>query len=297
MKLKRYPDLLGISVTDRCNHNCDFCLRNMYISNGVLDQLRDMSIDEAKIIADKIAGKIKIINLSAGYGESFLNKNIKEIVDIFSKKGIKVLMYSNGKILINQPTYLFNVKFNILVISINKNSYSDKLLDIIKNLPKTVKKKIIFSILIDYEKNDYTYLLKIANYSEKHQIKVEYHWQFRYTDKITMDKKTSQIYNYLRHKKYKYVALPNYEYSKKILCKDPFKSLYLTKDGYLRDCCVFYESNKMYNIFKCDLKDMWNNDFLNNIRKQFNRGNYPLKCKNCPIGFGNVYAKRGDIDE
>ena len=53
---------------------------------------------------------------------------------------------SNGKILIDNPTYLFKVKFDILVISINKSSYADKLLGIIEKLPKRVKKKIIFSV-------------------------------------------------------------------------------------------------------------------------------------------------------
>lgn len=297
MRHKKYPNLIGIPITDRCNQNCDFCLRASYIKKGMLNPSDDMSISQAKILADKIKGKVKMINLSAGYGETLLNKDVKEIVDVFKNAGIQVLIYSNGKILLQKPSCFFDVNFDMLVISVNKINYINELLDIIEKLPRTIKDKIIFSVLIDYHNNDFEYLVNLAEYSEKNSIRIEYHWQFKYNEETKQKKDVFDIYNYLISKNYSYIILPNPKYSDSILCDDPFKSMYFTKEGNLRGCCIFYESTKKYNVFDHDLEEIWDSNYLNTIRKQFIDGSYPTNCENCPIGFGNIYLKGCDVNE
>lgn len=77
---------LGIGLTNRCNLNCPHCYsRNMEKS--------ELSLEDVEKIL-KIFPNLKKVNF--GTGESILNRNFREIIDLLRKKNIQMALTTNG---------------------------------------------------------------------------------------------------------------------------------------------------------------------------------------------------------
>ena len=285
LQKSKWPILVGIPVTNKCNESCSFCLRGK-IEQKALKIGEDLSVEKFRQICDKISGKAAWINISAGYGESLLHPDINRLVDTAQSNHLKVLCYTNGKI-IEQSMDIIR-KVDKCVISVNQNSFKDTILEEIEKLSPKEREGIIFSLLVNLEENTMIFMEKIMKFCIKNRVLLELHWMFNLTGCI--EKPIIIMKDELQYIKQNFLSntihMPSLTAYSFIHCQDPWRSLYFDKEGYLRKCCIFYDSIKEYNIFQDNLEDIWNSKQLEAQRKFFLEGNHYDLCKGCPGGFG-----------
>jgi MoaA/NifB/PqqE/SkfB family radical SAM enzyme len=105
-----YPTIttIGVGLTNRCNLNCDHCYSRKMAE-------RSFSLDDAKKILSAFPF-LKSVNF--GTGESILNNQFEEIVDLFQSKGVKLAITSNG-LSVNKMKEETLVKFDDVDVSID----------------------------------------------------------------------------------------------------------------------------------------------------------------------------------
>ena len=124
-RYKRHINYLRISVTDRCNLKCDYCMPHKAIKH--LKQELLLSVDEIAAIAGE-AAKLGISKIRLTGGEPLMRKDIVGIVrGIAAVKGINDLsMTTNGTRLKGLAAPLAEAglkRINISLDTINKEQY------------------------------------------------------------------------------------------------------------------------------------------------------------------------------
>ena len=71
--------------------------------------------------------------------------------------------------------------------------------------------------------------------------------------------------------------------TKKLPCSYPFKSVIVTKEGYLTACCLDFQNYLAYaDLNKISLKEAWHNKIITEFRKkQLNQDVGATICSNC----------------
>ena len=115
-----------VEITNVCNLNCSFCPKNSRAK-------RFMSTEEFDLITNEISPLTNTICLHL-MGEPLLHPNLKEILEISSKKNLGVYLTTNGT-LIKQNLELLKLGF-IKKISVSLHSYeaNDNLVSLDKYL-------------------------------------------------------------------------------------------------------------------------------------------------------------------
>lgn len=91
-----YPHKVNFDITYKCNLSCRHCY--YYSNNFKQKRSKDPSLSKVKKIIDKIdEAHIKIIHFLGG--EPFMRKDIFEIIEYARKKGLKVVVNTNGTLL------------------------------------------------------------------------------------------------------------------------------------------------------------------------------------------------------
>ncbi len=280
-ELPDYPILVGIPVTNKCNSDCSYCLRQN-IPSRFLKVKEDLSIDHVKYLASVLRGKVPYINISAGYGECLLHPNIESIISLLSDANIKIIGYTNGKETEKLKAYASG--FSRCVISTSKQNFDSRLVDCLCKISNT--DNLYVSLIIDLPENDLPFLESVCSFCLQRGITVEFHWLFNYNN--IKRKPTSLALSEMAHIKERYHNVfmePTITYNT-IHCSDPWRALYFTKEGFLRRCCIFYDCCTKYNIFKDELESIWHSDYICQARRSFKVNKSFDFCSGCPIGFG-----------
>ena len=93
---KEYPEALQIEVTNRCNFNCQMCIRRVWNAKPM-----DLNMDLYKRIAKSAFPHIKRLILY-GLGEPLINPNIIEMIRVARERMPKdgeIMMSTNGSLL------------------------------------------------------------------------------------------------------------------------------------------------------------------------------------------------------
>lgn len=112
---RSHPEEIMIELTTRCNYNCIYCFRRNLINEreGTMDaELALKIIDEAAITG------VKRISFS-GWGEPLLHPDALEILRHAKKKGLEVLLNTNGYFLKEKIEELFSIRVDRIVVSID----------------------------------------------------------------------------------------------------------------------------------------------------------------------------------
>ncbi|MEM1587302.1 MAG: radical SAM protein [Candidatus Bathyarchaeia archaeon] len=118
-----YPEALQIEVTNRCNFNCQICIRRVWNA-----ELRDLNLDLYKKIAKSMFQHLKRLILY-GFGEPLLNPNFIKILKIAREnlpKDSEIIVSTNGSMLNS------NLSEKIVNIGVNNISFSIETTDAIK---------------------------------------------------------------------------------------------------------------------------------------------------------------------
>ncbi len=303
--VKNKPVIAQIEPTSECNLRCEMCVReNIGVPIGT------MSLENFKKILDKLDCLFKL-HLS-GQGEPFLNKEIFEMIRYANKKGIIVYFATNGTCLTKEVIdKICSVEIGEIGISIDspkkevyerirKGAKFEKVLENVKNLVYELKKrnkKTIVSIAavilkdnldetsefvllakkLGVEKIGFQTIQKKEDYLDKYDSKAKLqalsNLNEKLKDKISETKKIAK----------KNGITIIFDEEKSPGCVWPWRSIYITWNGYVTPCCKILDYRMPYfgNILKEDFWKIWNGKNYQIFRKLLRERKAPAGCRGC----------------
>ncbi|MBS3075015.1 radical SAM protein [Candidatus Pacearchaeota archaeon] len=299
------PVVAQIEPTSECNLDCEMCIREKI---GV--PIGSLSFEDFKKILDKLDCLFKI-HLS-GQGEPFLNKEIFQMIEYANNRGILINLSSNGTLLTNNiidkicDTNIGEIAVSL--DSVNKKNYEkirkgakfEKVLENIRKLNLELKKRnkeTILSLSIVIMKKNIKELPEFISLANNLGVK-----------KLIfqgLQEKQDYVEKYNPNAKQESVSELNHEIKEavrnaKILAKNhgitiifdeektfgciwPWRSIYITWNGYVTPCCKILNYRKpcFGNILKEDFWKIWNGENYQSYRKLLRERKAPLACNGC----------------
>ena len=211
-----------LEITNGCNLNCDFCIKNQR-------KLTNISYEDYQMIIDKIKRKTKELYLHV-LGEPLMHKDINKFIDYAKDNDLIVNITTNG--------YLIKVikdNHNLGRLNISLHSYHpryhksiDDYLNDIFEVIDNLRDKTFVSLRL-WVRGEYTeYILKYIN--------------DRYHKNITLEdnKKTKIVSNLIIDTFHEFIwpDLNNNYYSEVGTCKGLIDHIGILSDGTIIPCCL-----------------------------------------------------------
>lgn len=283
-----YPDFpkkgMLIEVTNLCNDSCLFCFnRNMSREKGFIDSKFVFRIlQEAYDLGMREVGFYTT-------GEPLLNNDIGDYIETAKKIGYTYTYITTNGFLANIDKMeelikkgLNSIKFSINAISKEEYKFihgKDDFETVTNNLKELyeykIKNDLDINIFVSYIKTKYTNeeVDKIKSFfdnvcDEVVVMNVENQGGLmpEINDLLICEDNDNDI-----------------DTTKKIPCSYPFKSVIITREGYLTACCLDFQNYLAYSdLNKNSLKDAWYNSVITNFRKkQLEHDSSDTICTNC----------------
>ncbi len=296
------PIFLQIEPTTFCNLKCKFC-HNVDLKNKTY-----ISFEKFKYIISQFP-YVKKINL-VGLGEPLMNPDLIDIIAFLNQQNIKVGFATNTMLLDEKISkrlidaglswIYFSIdsadpqSFETLRIGANLKQIINNIKNFIKlnnNVVETGIATVIGKHNIDSFSNiiDLTHSLGInkiftqtIHFWGREDYKNKF---FNYSlQKEPFIQKLKKIAQYARSKNIRLIFENIPDKTKSRGCKWPWKSLYITVDGYITPCCMHGADPNIINfgnIFEQNINNILNSEDYQNFRKQLKSHTPPQICKNC----------------
>lgn len=294
-KVSHEPLFLHIEPTVECNLKCGFC-----INDQVKRHQKRMSLEQYKALIDKFRFLSRVV--LTGAGEPLLHPEIAQMIDYAKKKGIFTTLTTNATLLNTGlaqdliSSGLESIDFSL--DGVNKETYQalrqadhEKVLRNIKafvelknkaNLP--LRSAINF---LAQEKNieELPFMPELASTLGVDEIKIlllhswgqDLAWKSfskskkNASERLKMLLPATKIEANKRKVKISFLSpcVPDAGQ-----CLWPWRSCYITCDGYVTFCCVLAADPRKYNygnIFTSSIQEVWNNEKIALLRKQVKR--------------------------
>ncbi len=321
MSLKRTallsrPTSIQIESTTRCNLKCWMCDSWRWDRRGMT-----MSFSDFKRIIDQFPFLISV-NLQ-GMGEPLMDKDIFKKVAYCKSKKIVTLFSTNATLINeNTAKKIIDSGLDYIVISVDgatpetfeRIRVGAKFEQVIGNVKKLVaargelkKPRIIFNFTATIENiEELPQVVKLAKNTGADGVEAVdvYFWGKDYLKKELASKKlgmdienAKRIINEAKKEAEKmglkflwwgttkklYSAEDTQLHADPKLCKLPFKSCFITVDGYVTYCKDIMDPrvSNFGNILQQDFKEIWNSPGYRALRKAFMEGRLPELCKGC----------------
>ena len=262
---KRFKKIY-IEVTNKCNLNCDFCIKNKrygkFITNG-----------EFKTLLNKLKDYTDYLYFHV-LGEPLLHPKINELIDIASKN-FKINITTNGY-LIDRIKHNKNIRqLNISLHSFD-DRYDVNLISYLNNIFNTIDELI---------KND-TYISLRLWVKNKYNNRIIDYINNRYNTYIKYDVEQYTINNYIfinNFHEFIWPDLNNDFYDETGTCYGLIDHIGILVDGTIVPCCLDSMGDiNLGNIYKDNLCDILNNPKVKNIINNFkNNKKCEELCKHC----------------
>ena len=262
---KRFKKIY-VEITNGCNLNCDFCIKNKRISKFI-------SIDDFKLLLNKINDYTDYLYFHV-LGEPILHPSINELIDIASSN-FKINITTNGYLLdriknnknirqLNISLHSFDYKYNI--------SLKDYLDNIFNTIDKLIKSDTYISLRL-WVKNKYN--KKIIDYINN-----------RYNTNIKYDVEQHTINNKLfinNFHEFIWPDLNNNIYDEEGTCYGLIDHIGILVDGTIIPCCLDSRGDiSLGNIYENSLEEILESDRVKNIINNFkNNRKCEELCKHC----------------
>lgn len=256
-----------IEITNNCNLNCDFCIKNQR-------NIKYLSMDEFKFILSKLEYYTEYLYFHV-LGEPLIHPNINEFIDYASNK-FKINLTTNGYLINNLKSNnvrQINLSLHSYDGKIPLNDYLSNILNKINEMPNTY-----FSLRI-WTNNKYNkdIILYLNNY---YDLKLDYNnldKNIKLTDKVFLNKETEFIWPDL-----------NNSFNNNGKCYGLIDHFGILVDGTIIPCCLDSKGDiNLGNIFKDDLETVLKSKKVIEMKKGFkNNKRVDKLCQKC--GF-NIY--------
>ena len=257
-----------LEITNGCNLNCDFCIKNTRLVTNI-------NIDNYKYIIDKIKNYTSELYLHV-LGEPLMHKDINYFIDYANDKGLLVNITTNGY-LINKIKDNHNIhRLNISLHSYNKkykislDNYLNNIFEVIDNIID--KTFVSLRLWVNGDNTD-----KIIKYIND-----------RYNTDIDnlMDNKKIKITNNLiidTFHEFIWPDLNNDYYNDVGTCHGLIDHIGILSDGTIIPCCLDSKGIiNLGNIYQDNLEDIYNQGRVKNMIEGF-KNNHKCEelCKHC----------------
>ena len=253
-----------IEITNNCNLNCDFCIKNKRNTEYI-------SLNKFKILLDRLKGHTKYLYFHV-LGEPLLHPKINELINIAS---------NNFNINITTNGYLINrIKDNnnIRQINISLHSFNDKY--------KIPLKKYLDNIFSTIDSLNNTYIsLRIWVKNKYHKQIIDY-INNKYNLNINYDVKNYKINNHIfinNFHEFIWPDLNNNYYNKHGKCYALKDHIALLVDGTIVPCCLdSLGVINLGNIYNTELNELLNCDRVVTMLNGFkNNTKCEELCRHC----------------
>lgn len=260
----------------------------------------------------KISPRLLLFDLT-GIGENLLNKDFIKILRYMKSKGVTVSFATNATLLDRKKSEeLIKTGVDLIFLSIDgatketyerirkganfekvKNniiSFNEIRKSLKKKKPKFVIRFLVSSVnikempmMIDLAKSIGVKIVSITklNTSKKNKYLLPDDKLFEELRKETIERAGKQELDV------------DFGFTKTrpiTSCKRPFNSMYISSEGFVLPCCFinqggkYEEIKKKYNlgnVFKTNIKDIWNSKNFKELRKTIRQGKAPPVCRDC----------------
>ena len=300
------PLFLQIEPTILCNLECAFCI-NPFLSR----ERTSLSLDKFRRMVDQVptVSKISLV----GIGESFMNKELWQIVRFAKTQGIEIGTTSNGTVLNQRILHeILDSGLDWLNFSLDgatKETYEkmrpgavfEQVLANIKQIVEATqgRKKPDLAIWFLSNQSNITELPKMVplvkelGISSLHTQGVHYWGHPDWHEGAQEANTIPELRDVLRQTKelaqqseisFQWVNFPDEATSRS--CKWPWKGAYLTADGYVTPCCENGSDPKRIsfgNVFTQPFSEIWNSNVYQQFRKELRaQDSRPTICADCP---------------
>ena len=264
MKLKK----IYIEITNNCNLDCDFCIKNKR-KNMIMD------INDYKYIIDKIKDNTKEIYLHV-LGESLMHKDINDFIDYAYNNNLLVNITTNGYLINNIKDNHHIHRLNISLHSFNTKYKIDiyKYLDNIFTTIDNIRDNTFVSLRLWVNSNNTDKILKYIN--EHYNTNI---------DKLDNNKKIKITNNLIIDTFHEFIwpDLNNNYYSSIGTCKGLIDHIGILVDGTIIPCCLdSLGTINLGNIYQDNIDDIYNNKRVKEMINGF-KHNYKCEelCRHC----------------
>lgn len=308
------PLILQIEPTTFCNLECSMCINPVINRNK-----RHMRLDEFKKIIDNLPFLRKISLVGAG--EPLLNPELFNMISYAKSKNISIGFATNG-MLLNEETCKKIIDANLDWVNISIDSTDKKRYEgtrkgasfelLLENIKKIVRLKgkntlpeisLWFVVMKDNWKELPSLISLAKNAGVKHvSAQLQHDWGNKGLKEAISGYASADFYAGLRRIlqetkteakqkgiDFNYVNIP--DISRRRSCKWPWKSCYITAEGFLTPCCIRGsnpDTINFGNIFETPFGEIWNNTAYQVFRGKLKSKVPPEVCLGCTSYFGKL---------
>jgi radical SAM protein with 4Fe4S-binding SPASM domain len=288
-----------IEILTLCNFNCKHCYIPDRISKG-------LSYEKLSELADAFFD-LGVFNVTLTGGEIFTREDIIEVVELFTSKGFRVSLYSNGSILseniVRKLKDLGIVLFSTTIFSLD-SSINDEITQvkgslerILKNVDLLKANNIPVQIKMPIMKQNYTSYEALKHYCDER--KISFFPSPNITPKTNGDKSpllfeleddmfARIIRDIYQENKKRNVEIENSYDANEVVCKALNNSVFINSNGNVFPCISW--PIKIGNIYEESLESIWNGSTelykLRKIKKSdmklCGKCKYSTTCTICP---------------
>ena len=257
-----------LEITNGCNLNCDFCIKNKR-------KITNISFDNYKYIIDKIKDYTDEIYLHV-LGEPLMHREINEFIDYAYNKGLLVNITTNGYLIkkikdnkhihrLNISVHSYNIKYGISL-----NEYLDNIFEVIDKL----RNETFISLRLWINSKDNEQVLDYINKRYNTNInKVNDNEKIKVTNNLIIDTFHEFIWP----------DLSNNYYSEYGRCMALKGHIGILSDGTIIPCCLDSKGViNLGNIYENNLDDIFNSPRVKSMLEGFKKG-YKCEelCRHC----------------
>lgn len=303
-----YPSTIMLELTNLCNLACTTCPREYNYGKAMAKGRMDTEF--AKNIIDEVWPYLDSIGLT-GMGETFLYKEINEIVDYIKKKnkGIIISVSTNAVLpnFIDKITYLLG-KIDTIQVSIDglgdvyekiRKKSDFKVLDHnLRTLSKMAENSgtdIMLNMVVT--KENYTHMPLLIKYAKEVNVKYMDFTLFNLASVTDIDQSYYSFYQSVEFKKAikeleeiikstpeVLVTERNFKTDNSFQkCPFPWSHFYVSWDGYMPPCCAkpFPKELNFGNVLNSNVIDILNSKSYQGFRTLWYNNTPPDFCNKC----------------
>lgn len=275
-QLKKWdtPMYIVMETNSYCNMRCKMCIRNYDISknrpvNASIDNIR-------KIVRE--GRELKVPSYFVGAeAECLINPNIKDIIRIVKEEGggIDNFIITNGYEL-NEDIINLLVELQWERVYVSLDAARPETYSKIRGRElERVEENINRLLKIRNERGSMLPLVRVSFVIQEENKAEKREFIDKWRDKVDIiDFQNLIHYEDMTIRE----DVPNIDYK----CAYPFRTMLIDCDGVIYPCCTEYGYKMpVGNIENMSIKEAWNSDYMDKLRKSILDGNLCAVCRNC----------------